>query len=63
MSEKILSTLLNTLHSRQTRPEMAHRNAEPEKHSETGWFGLDELPEQTTLPTRNAVGLLRGWPP
>jgi hypothetical protein len=42
---------------------MAHRNAEPEKHSEIGWFGLDELPEQTTLPTRNAVGLLRGWPP
>ena len=35
------------------------KNAEPEKHSGIGWFGLEELPEETTLPTRNSVGLLR----
>ncbi|PLS84587.1 MAG: ADP-ribose pyrophosphatase [Actinobacteria bacterium] len=35
------------------------RNAEPEKHSEIGWFDLDGLPEGVTLPTRSAVTLLR----
>ena len=35
------------------------RNAEPEKHSEIGWFGLDELPEGVTLTTVNAAMLLK----
>jgi mutator protein MutT len=38
----------------------APRNAEPEKHSEMRWFDLEDLPEETTLPTKNAVKLLCG---
>jgi ADP-ribose pyrophosphatase len=35
------------------------RNAEPYKHSELRWFQLDQLPDNLTLPTRNALRLLR----
>ena len=34
------------------------RNAEIEKHSEMRWFDLDDLPEEVTLTTENAVRLL-----
>jgi len=34
------------------------KNAEPEKHSEMRWFDLDNLPEEVTLTTKNAVRLL-----
>ncbi len=37
----------------------APRNAEPEKHSEMRWFNMEGLPEDVTLPTKNAVRLLR----
>ena len=35
------------------------KDAEPEKHSEMRWFDLEDLPERTTLPTKNAIYLLR----
>jgi ADP-ribose pyrophosphatase len=35
------------------------RNAEPHKHSELRWFPLDQLPDNMSLPTRNALRLLR----
>jgi ADP-ribose pyrophosphatase len=35
------------------------RNAEPHKHSELRWFQIDQLPDNLTLPTRNALRLLR----
>jgi len=38
------------------------RNAEPEKHSGICWFDPEELPEETTVPTKNAVELLRERP-
>ncbi len=38
------------------------KNAEPEKHSEMRWFDLEELPEDVTLPTKNAVRLLDAGP-
>ena len=35
------------------------KDAEPEKHSEMRWFDLEDLPERRTLPTKNAIELLR----
>lgn len=34
------------------------KNAEPEKHSEMRWFDLENLPERTTLPTKDAIELM-----
>jgi len=31
------------------------RNVEPEKHSDIGWFALDDLPEPLTIATRRAA--------
>ena len=34
------------------------KNAEPEKHPEMRWFDLENLPERTTLPTKDAIELM-----
>ena len=34
---------------------------EPEKHGGFAWFGLDDLPDNLTYPTRDALPLLAVW--